>query len=74
MDLSAVGDLTFGPPCTILRHVTAFEAMEAQPLCCQALNAFLDGGIDEDIADLCRMHPPADPKDVVNLLLRRRRN
>ena len=74
MGLLAVGDFAFWPLCTVLRRVAALEAVKAQPFYCQALNPLLNGGIGKDVADLCRVHPPADPTDVVNLLLWRRRN
>ena len=71
MRLPAVGDFTFWPLCTVLRRMTALEAVETQPLRCQALNTFLDVGVDKDVAHLRRVPSPVNPADVVDLLLQR---
>ena len=65
-------DLHFGH--SVQFFAVLFEAMETKPLRCQALNTLLDVDIGEDVAELSRVHPPADFADVTRLLLRRRRN
>ena len=71
MRLCAIQDVAFWSLHAVLRRVTAFEAMETEHFHCQALNAFFHGSVDEDVADPCRVHSPADPADVVGLLLLR---
>ena len=68
MHLVAVGHLALGPLSAGLRCVATQETVETQTLHRQALNSLLDVGVGEDVADVCRVHPPADPTDVARLL------
>ena len=74
MHHEAVGHLAFGSlgagPCCM----AAFEAMEAQTLRRQTLDALLDVSVYEDVAETRFMHAAAHTANVGRLLSLRTRN
>ena len=72
MRLVAVWDAALGPLGAGLRRVPTLEAVETQPFRRQTLDALLDVGADQDVAELSLVDAAANAADASRLLFRRR--
>ena len=68
MSLVAVRDTALGPLSAVLRCVPTLEAVETQSLHLKTLDAFLDVGVDQNVAALRLVDAAANAANTRRLL------